>query len=206
MNSFETDLKRAIISVPFVIGVALEFFILIGAGFDSDLFKVSVPVLATFPYSTAWLMDYQSGFIKFYVARCGINGYIFGKIIACGISGGLLEVTGCYLYSLIEHETEFQFQLIFWSGVLWAVLAATLAAWSDSRYIAYGGSFVIYYILVILHDRYFKDIYCLYPYEWIKPKHTWVFDEQGIVILILGIILVLVFLYSWILRRCIRHV
>lgn len=201
MNSFETDLKRSIISFPFLIGVLLEVVILLIGDFNSDLFKISVPIIATFPYSTAWLLDYQSGFIKSYIPRCGIKQYILGKIIACGVSGGLVEMLGCWLYSLIDTETEINLELIFISGVLWAVLSATLSAWSGSRYIAYGGSFVIYYILVILRQRYFEDMYCLYPYEWINPEHKWVFDEQGIVILMVGIILALGFMYYGILRR-----
>ena len=44
MNSFESDLKRAVISVPFIAGVIIETIILFTSGFDSDLFKVSVPV------------------------------------------------------------------------------------------------------------------------------------------------------------------
>lgn len=206
MNSFESDLKRAVISIPFVAGVIIEVVILLCSGFDSDLFRVSVPVLATFPYSTAWLLDYQSGFVKEYIPRCGVNQYIIGKIAACGISGGLLELAGCYLFSLMNEETEIKLNLIFVSGMLWAVVAAALAAWSNSRYIAYGGAFVIYYMLVIFHDRYFEDLYCLYPYEWIAPEHTWVFDEQGIVILLIGIILVFSFLYYHILWRCIKRV
>ena len=51
MNSFESDLKRAVISVPFIAGVIIETIILFTSGFDSDLFKVSVPVAATLPYS-----------------------------------------------------------------------------------------------------------------------------------------------------------
>ena len=42
MNSFESDLKRAVISVPFIAGVIIETIILFTSGFDSDLFKVSV--------------------------------------------------------------------------------------------------------------------------------------------------------------------
>ena len=86
------------------------------------------------------------------------------------------------------------------------VLSATLAAISNSRYIAYGGSFVIYYILVILHDRYFEDIYCLYPYEWIQFQHTWLFDEQGIVILLSSLSALLFLIYYNTVRRCIERV
>lgn len=206
MNSFESDLKRAVISVPFIAGVIIETIILFTSGFDSDLFKVSVPVAATLPYSTAWLLDYQSGFVKEYVPRCGINSYIISKILACGISGGLLETLACYIFSVFNENSGIKLNLIFSSGMLWAVVSATLAAWSKSRYIAYGGSFVIYYILVIFHDRYFESLYSIYPYEWINPEHVWVFDEQGIVILMSAITIFFALLYYCIIWRCIERV
>ena len=45
MNSFETDIKRAFGSVNFIIGLLAECFILWRTGFQSDLFRISVPVL-----------------------------------------------------------------------------------------------------------------------------------------------------------------
>lgn len=208
MNSFETDFKRAICSKGFWAGLIIELFILFHAGFDSDLFRMSVPVLAAFPYSTAWLAEYQSGFIKSYLPRCGVTSYILGKFLACALSGGLLEASGGALYLLIKGEEaqEIGLLLIFLSGMLWAALSAALAAWSNSRYIAYGGGFVIYYLLVILHERYFQELYCLYPYEWLKPDHTWMFGEQGVVLLLSGMILTLLCFYYEILGRCLKRV
>lgn len=207
MNSFETDIKRAVCSRGFVAGLILELVILFTAGFDSDLFRMSVPVLCTLPYSTAWLSDYQSGYLKLYLPRTSVNAYIMGKILVCGISGGMLEGLGGWIYLCVRKEegTQFDLVLVFLSGMLWAVLAALLAAVSNSRYLAYGGAFVIYYLLVILYERYFQEIYCLYPYEWLAPEHTWVFGEQGVKLLLGGMILVLSCLYYEILRRCIAH-
>ena len=71
MNSFETDMKRAIISKGFLAGFVLELLIFWKVGGDSELFRVTVPVISTFPYATAWLADYQSGYIKAYLPRCG---------------------------------------------------------------------------------------------------------------------------------------
>lgn len=87
MNSFESDMKRAICNVNFIIALVVECGILCCAGWESELFRVSVPVLSPFPYSTAWLNEYQSGFVKEYVVRCGRRSYIWGKLLACGISG-----------------------------------------------------------------------------------------------------------------------
>lgn len=208
MNSFETDMGRAVLSRSFGAAVLLQTIVLLTAGFDSDLFRICVPILCTFPYSTAWLEDYQSGFIKNYLPRTGITAYIYGKILACGISGGGAELLGCFIYIWIKQDEAVSWspKLIFISGMLWAMAAAVLAAVSLSRYIAYGGAFVIYYVLVILHERYFKILYCLYPYEWISPTHTWIFGEWGVVFLLTGMILVLISLYSMILRRYMENV
>lgn len=208
MNSFETDIGRAVLSRGFIAGVLLEILILFTAGFDSDLFRMTVPVLCTLPYSTAWLADYQTGFIKSYLPRTGVTSYILGKILSCGISGGGVELLGSWIYVCLKYDENMQWSplLIFASGMLWAVLAAVLAALSNSRYIAYGGAFVLYYVLVILHERYFQTLYCLYPYEWLVPEHTWIFGEWGVVFLITGLMLVLFCLYDVILRRCIEGV
>lgn len=211
MNSFETDLKRAVVSWRFAAGVLIQTVILFMTGADEKLFYVSVPVVCTFPYATAWLSDYQGGFLKSYLIRSGINSYIFGKVFACGISGGLVEVLACAVYVKCQSDKsggvkEMDLLLIFMSGALWAVTAALLAAASKSNYVAYGGSFVIYYLLVILHERYFKELYCLYPYEWIKCEHTWIFERSGIVIMLSGIILIIILLYYGILRRCMENV
>ncbi|MDE7367703.1 MAG: hypothetical protein K2N24_10140 [Lachnospiraceae bacterium] len=208
MNSFETDLLRAIKSKGFVIGLIAELVILFSTGWNSDLFRMCVPVLCTLPYSTAWLTEYQSGFLKASLSRTSITAYILGKILACGISGGLLEVLSVWLFFLIKsrENSSCHYGLLFLSGMLWAVLSALLAAWSNNRYIAYGGSFVIYYLMIILHERYFPKLYCLYPYEWLEPQHTWIFGEQGIVLLLSGLILILICFYYEILRRCIEGV
>lgn len=207
MNSFETDLKRAIGSKGFLIGILLELLILKQAGFDSELFRVAVPVLATFPYATAWISDYQSGYIKAYIYRSGVFPYVCGKFLACGISGGLVELIGCLIYMKInEQPQDINLLLVFCSALFWALVSTTLAAISNSRYIAYGGGFVIYYILVMLYERYFEEYYCLYPYEWIYKKHVWIWGDAGVVLLLAGLAIILFFIYYEVLRRCIERV
>ena len=77
---------------------------------------------------------------------------------------------------------------------------------ANSRYVAYGGAFVLFYMLVILYQRYFKTLYCLYPVEWYAPEHTWVLGDTGVVLLLAGMILLIGVLYYEILGRCIKHV
>ena len=206
MNSFETDIKRAFCSVNFIAGLIIECIILWQSGFESELFQISVPVLTAIPYSTAWLTEYQSGFIKEYLPRSGRLSYIMGKFLSCGISGGSLLAVSCFLFSESNEEIEINIILMFLSGMLWAVVAATLAAAANSRYVAYGSAFVIFYILVILYERYFKSLYCLYPVEWYAPKHLWVFGDTGIILMLAGMIVIVGIVYHEILRRCIERV
>lgn len=206
MNSFETDLKRAFCSVNFIAGFIVECVILWQFGFESELFQISVPVLTAVPCSTAWLAEYQSGFLKESLPRCGKMPYILGKFLSCGISGGSLPAAACLLYGVSGEGREINILLVFLSGMLWAVVAATLAAAANSRYVAYGGAFVLFYMLVILHERYFKELYCLDPVEWYRPEHIWVLGDTGIVLMVAGMVLIVGIIYCEILRGCVERV
>lgn len=206
MNSFETDIKRAICSINFMLCFIIESIILLQSGVESEMFRISLPLLSAIPYSTAWLAEYQSGYIKEYLPRCGRMPYIFGKFLSCGISGGVLIMLSCFFFGRNSEDATINLLLMFLSGMLWAVVAATLAAAANSRYVAYGGSFVIFYMLVILYERYFKNLYCLYPVEWYAPEHIWVLGDTGIVLMLTGFILITGMIYYEILRRCIERV
>ena len=198
-------MRRAFLSKGFVAGVILQTVILFAMGVDSDLFHMSVPILCTFPYAAAWLIDYKKGFLRVYLARTDRGNYISGKILSCAISGGSVTALSGQIYVMFapEKQTEgIRVLLFFLSGMLWAVFSAVLAAWSENYYIAYGGGFVIYYLLVILHERYFGELYCLNPIEWLKPEHIWLFGETGIVLLVGGITLIFAWVYAFILWRC----
>ena len=208
MNSFFMDLKRAILSVGFCLGLLILIFVLNKRGVYSDLFRICVPIVSTLPYSIGWLVDYKSGYLRYYIVRTNMKTYILGKICSCGISGGLVVAAAVWIFETFFEIGDYQSEyiLLFLTGALWAVLSATLAVWTNNQYIAYGGSFVICYLLVILHDRYFQEFYYIYPYEWMCPENVWVFENNGIVLLLLGIIVSLVIVYYGMVRRRIRNV
>ena len=208
MRSFLMDLRRGILSPGFIIGMLIMIFILERKGVYSDLFKICVPIVSAFPYSTSWILDYKSGFIKCYLVRTNINSYILGKLCACGILGGLVVAGSIWIFETFIENTGYQSEyiLFFMTGVLWSVLAATMAVWSNNPYIAYGGAFVVCYLLVILHDRYFDKIYYIYPYEWMFPENVWKYQNYGIVLFLLSIIVILMGIYYGMVRRKIRNV
>ena len=207
MNTFEMDLKRAFVSKGFIIGLIIEILILDKSGFSSDFYLLCMPVVVAFPYATAWLNDYHSGFIKLYLYRTGVKAYITGKFIVTGLSGGTLLTLSLAIAQWIKgEEIPASFVPVFACGCFWAVVSATMSAVTGSRYVAYGGGFVIYYLLVILYERYFTSLYCISPDEWIKPVHTWVFGEHGVLIMLLGLMLIMYGVYYRVLRRCIEGV
>lgn len=216
MNSFESDLSRAILSKGFFFGILIELLILLansnemdpGSAVNAEIFHMSIPLICTLPYSCGWLNEYKHGFSKFALVRSSFLGYICGKFFAAGISGGLAEVLGVWLYVKISgcEEAPLQYGLLFLSAFLWASIAATLASASESKYLAYGGAFVIYYFLVILHERYFESLYCLSPYEWTFPTHKWMFDETGTKLLLVGLIIISALVYYAVLRRRMERV
>ena len=199
MNSFETDLRRAVLSVRFLAAVVLQLGILLYEGEASQLYKISVPLACTLPYAGGWLDEYKSGYARLALVRGSMRGYILGKFLACTIAGGGAEVLAAWAYGALR-TADMPYARTFLTAALWAAAAAVLAALSDSKYIAYGGAFVICYFLVIACERYWPWLYCLHPHEWLELSHAWPFEGAGVQALLSGLILDLGLLYYIILK------
>ncbi|QBD80962.1 hypothetical protein EPA93_35340 [Ktedonosporobacter rubrisoli] len=170
---------------------------------SSDMVTFATPIICALPFTPAFVDDMQSGFIKQFLPRCGINAYILGKLIACAISGGLVLFSGILLAYVLSTlgltvlEDPFDGGIIatysgiilakaalyLCSGMLWSLVGFTLASITKSRYMAYAAPFVFYYILIILHERYFAAWYYLYPKEWLNPSHVWMLGNWGLILL-----------------------
>jgi len=170
---------------------------------SSDAMTLALPIVAALPYTASFVEDIKSGFVKEYLPRTTINGYIFGKISACGISGGLalsLGILTAYgisalLFTPIEAvlaegaeappyfgELMGKVLLFFCSGAFWSLVGLLFATLTGSKYMAYASPFVIYYVLIILYERYFDALYVFYPKEWILPSDRWYFGNLSVLI------------------------
>ncbi|MDL2258737.1 hypothetical protein LJC42_06255 [Eubacteriales bacterium OttesenSCG-928-K08] len=172
------------------------------AALSSNGCMLALPVLCTLPYTTAYVDDSKSGYIKAYLPRSGLGQYIAGKTAACGFSGGLCVLLGAIIGYIvltllllpkeavgkpmegIALRVAEKLMLIFTSGAFWSLVGFLLASITKSRYMAYAGPFVICYVLVILYERYFDKLYVLYPKEWLNPSPHWAFGAWGAVILL----------------------
>ena len=70
------------------------------------------------------------------------------------------------------------------SGALWSSIGLLLGTITGSKYMAYASPFVLYYVLIILHERYLPDLFILYPKEWIAPSAHWQFGVTGVLLLV----------------------
>ncbi|NMA95678.1 MAG: hypothetical protein GX974_06520 [Clostridiales bacterium] len=70
-----------------------------------------------------------------------------------------------------------------------------------SKYTAYISPFVIYYVFVMLSERYFKDIYIMNPKEWIVPENYWPGKHWGIMLFILILTFIIMILNDVVIER-----
>lgn len=226
MHSFQTDMKRALSSWGFWFGVAgMAVAIIIGAfdsflnigkagvtipvGFhetallgalSSDTVLLVVPILCALPYTSSFVDDLKSGYIKYYLQRSGRREYVAAKAAATALSGGLVLFTGiaaayvifCLFFTPAETlpaqaagtspaplppsvfaDILSRAMIFLLCGAFWSLLGQLFASFTMSKYVAYASPFIFYYVLVILSERYMKDIYSLNPKVWLNPAAVW---------------------------------
>lgn len=57
-----------------------------------------------------------------------------------------------------------------------------VSSFTGSRYVAYLSPFIVYYLLIIMCERYFLGIRVLYPKEWMNPGEWWPMGRLGVVV------------------------
>ena len=200
---------------------------LILAALTSDDVTLVLPILCTLPFATAFVDDIKSGFIKQYLPRSGVSAYIKGKIFASGVSGGLVLVAGLFIAygisALVFTPMEAALKpdqiaepyfaeiltktlTLFLSGAFWSLTGFTFAAMTMSRYMSYASPFVVYYVLIILHERYFADFYVLYPKEWLAMSEPWVLQNLGVWLQLLMLCAVISLLFDMTAKRRLENV
>lgn len=239
MHTLISDLKRSILSWQFLAACVIGIIVtligaidpiltayenykmyglqqllsedVIGRALRSDAVLLCLPIVAAVPFTTAFLDDIKSGFIKHFLTRTRFNTYIIGKIIACAIAGGLAlgigTGVGTFAIKLIVAPIEAPMYVgqehmwtvkelipFFMSGMLWSLVGMLLSAITMNKYMAYASPFIIYYVFVILAERYFRKAYVLNPQNYITGAGGWDLGLKSIYItlglLIIGVALV----------------
>ena len=209
---------------------------LLSPGFHSDLIMgalsseamaLALPILAALPYTASFIDDVKSGFIKEYLPRTSVPRYIAGKAVGCAVSGGLTLALGIFIaygfaalmflpmeaypkagesvpnYFGSLAETVLMF---FASGAFWSLTGMTFAALTDSKYMAYASPFVLFYLLIILYERYFDKLFVLYPREWLNPSPRWVFGKIGVAVLLIEFSLLMALAFAYAAKRRLERI
>lgn len=196
-------------------GVFAEGFFLklLIQGFQSEALSSFLPIFAVIPFGGCFVDDLKSKFARFFLIRSRYRAYIVSRILVCFLSGGLAILSGALIAwgttaaVLIPMEREIEGLelarisglaeicfLLFLNGGFWSIVGMAMSTIMESKYISYATPFVFYYLLVILHERYFADLFFIYPKTWTAPA-AWPFGCWGAAIFLLEMTLIFAILF-----------
>lgn len=184
-------------------------------GLRSDTVTAFLPILAALPFAGSFVDDLKSKFARFFLIRSSYRTYIISRIIVGYLAGGLAILSGALIAwgttaaVLIPIEREIEGMepaaidglieicfLLFINGGFWSVVGMAMSTLMESKYISYATPFVFYYLLVILYERYFSDLFIIYPKTWTDPT-AWPFGCWGAAIFLLEMTLIFAFLFAF---------
>ena len=209
------------IEYPLSQGSFLKFY---QTALDSQTMLFVIPIAASLSSGAAYVRESSCGFIKFYLIRTSRVDYVKGKTLQI-YAGGFLPlffsgIAGLLLCFLFLYPLELQGGVTWekvWinlllllrvsvTGGIMAELAGIFGAVFQNYYMAYGLPFVIYYLLIILKDRYLPEMYAMYPKEWMTCQENWGTDGSGIWIFLLAFSLAALLLHSLLLYYRVKEI
>lgn len=165
---------------------------------DTQTVLFLIPIASVLPVGAVYVRESSTKFLRCYITRISRMEYIRKKTLQIYAGGflpffiaGFLGLLLCFLavYPLelqgdipwegIWEELHFLLRICLTGGIL-AEVSGIFAAMFCNYYMAYGLPFVCYYMLIILKERYFTEMYAMYPAEWIKCQQDWGMDSFGI--------------------------
>lgn len=195
---------------------------------NSDWLRLVLPVLCPLPYAAVYVDELRTRYQRLILSRTSIGAYIRGKIIATAVSGGLSVLLGSMLaYCLlsqaflpIEGSSSTQSPesqaypfvgvlqrsgLLACSGVFWALVGQSAGAVSRSKSVAQAALFLFFYLLIVLCERFFPNIYVFNPKEWLSPGASWPLGAWGVFILLTGCAAIVALIFAAVVQRRISH-
>ena len=118
------------------------------------------------------LQIYMGGFLPFFLSGAWMLALAFLFVYP-------LELQGSMDWEKLWEFVGILLRVSLAGGIV-AEAAGIFAAVFMNYYMAYGLPFVCYYLLVILKERYFAEMYVMYPAEWVAGKQDWGTDGSGI--------------------------
>lgn len=193
---------------------------------SSGWVTMALPVISAMPYTNSFIDDIKTGYVKLFIHRTYIQRYITAKLLACITSGGLVVFLGIIISYIISFlvftpveiaSNEMQIAqpyfvqllsisfMFFLSGAFWSLTGFMIAALTMNKYMAYASPFILYYVLIILNERYLKELYVLYPKEWLFPSDKWIIGSSGVFLILAELIVIFSLIFVISARRRINN-
>lgn len=178
-----------------------------------------VPIAVTFAAGGEAEQELHSRFALFSCVRTGKKQYLAGKAAGLILSGGLMLSVSMLLmlgisvlvfgdipvlggggpaFSTVLLQVLVSFPRGFLNGALWAMAGGFAAIVTRSRYLAYAVPFVLYYVLSVFQERYFRRFLFLNPRYWMAPVY---FNDLICILILLALCALTGFLFIQALKR-----
>lgn len=191
---------------------------------DTQMILFLLPIAAVLPMGGVYVKESSSGFLRLYISRISQMQYIKRKTMQIYIGGflpfflaGIVALLLCFLaiypmelqgeipWESVWESMRYLLRIALVGGIL-AEVSGIFAVSFRNYYMAYGLPFVCYYMLVILKERYFTNMYAMYPAEWLKCEQDWGVDGMGIWIFLALFSLALMLLHGLLLYRRLKDI
>lgn len=202
-----TDVLDILQQEPSIVQLFAHQRIMIDAMADMPLL-FSTPILAAIPFSNAFVSDVKSGYLKHYLPRTTVNRYVLSKMVSCALSGFVTTIIGiifgyiCIILFVTPAEAfpgipvESRLPellgktgLYGLAGALWAMVGMLCSTITMNSYMAYASPFILYYVLVILQERYARDYFMLNPQNYLTLEGKWPFGGWSAAITMLVLLI-----------------
>lgn len=150
-------------------------------------------------YAASLREDFESRFYYPCFCRERRMDYIKGKIAANFCAVNLIFITACLLCAVkqflflspqeilpAEAGIKESVRGILSGGItylffnfFWSSFAMTVSYTMKSMYLSYLAPFIGFYLLVIMNQRFFKDLKILNPYLWVLKEQEWYGGKYG---------------------------
>ena len=160
----------------------------------NDMLLACLPIAAALPFSTAVIEDVKSGYIKQFLPLVSKRSYAVSKLCSCALASVLavavglgLVYFGIYVYHMplqkafeLAEEQRAAAELFgsnleimlrcLPAAALWSALALCIGTAGMNKFPAYISPFICYYVLVIIAERYFRDVLVLKQKNYITAS------------------------------------
>lgn len=178
-----------------------------------------IPIAVTFAAGESAEMELRSRFCLFSYIRSGKRKYLIAKAMGLIVSGGMMVVFSMFVllvFSIIgfakipalDPENINLAEILQWvactfpvgflNGAFWSVTGGTAAVFTKSRYMAYTVPFILYYVLTVFQERYFRKWFFLSPRYW---ADTSVYGNIPCMLILLILTIAVSCFFLWTMKR-----